>query len=249
MMKKTVGLIFNSNTIVNLQRYAAFCVSLYLTMDMFVLMVAGDPVREWAFRIIAFVFESNKIMILKKSFVYKHASARLLAIALMTVSVGMAAMSATQAAGTGHSTTRYSASIIEASINDKIAQRDELLKKIQGLPPEWRTSSIEYQSQASILQSEIDAARLELVTLNTSAVAAGGVFESIGQWLNLTPEAIRFAMFFLLIVLIEAILYAETYYSTLAPENLYTKEEIEEAVRAAATQTKTRLAAESHELF
>lgn len=202
------------------QQAAAFCVSFYLTMDMFVEMVRGDLVKEWFFRGIAFVYETSKLSVLKKSFTLtKHRlPTRALALALMFVSVTWASMSAIRTAGAAQQAANVETASSQETIDDLVRQRDSLQAKLDALPATWKTAALDYQAQITAKQSEIDSARKERSVTTIEAQERGGIFDDVASFVGRGVKGwmVRFAMFVMMIVLIECILYTETYFVALA---------------------------------
>lgn len=224
-----------------IQQMAAFVICFYLTMDMFVEMVRGDPVKEWIFRGIALVFESSTLSILGKSFMLEHGRfpIRVLAVLMMCVSISMASMSAARAAGAETQAINTAIEVSDEQIDDLVEQRNAFIKKIADLPPTYKSSSVAYQEEVDKLQARIDAARTEKSSSTIVAQKRSGIFDDVAGLLKLKSVnagiKIRFILFIVIIVLIECVLYVETYFVSLAKRaalGIIEKEPIRERIKA-----------------
>jgi len=232
MFEKIKRWIQQTEIVAQIQRLAAFSISFYLTMDMFVEMVKGDKVKEMVFRGIALFFESSKISILRKSISEKKWSMGVLALAMMTLSIGMASMSATRDVGLATELASNNTAQLEASMAEYIVQRDDWQQRIRDLPAEWKSASLEYQALVDELQIKIDNTRQLILESTTVAVERGGIFEDVARILKIKDgKTLRYTLFVLLIVLVECILFTETWIVARSGQPLYTETEVEEAVR------------------
>jgi hypothetical protein len=220
-MRKLLTFMVKHEAVSEIQRMAAFAVSFYLTMDMFVEMVRGDRVKEWIFIGICLVYESSKVSILKKSFVLDQhrVMTRTLALVLMTLSVVMASMSAVRAVGTERQALDINYTMYAAQLEDLQAQKEDFERKLSALPPDYRTTSIMYLDIINQKQQQIDETRRLIADTSIQASTRGGIFDEVAELLNLDKSGarlIKFLLFIAMIVLIECILYVETYIVSLA---------------------------------
>lgn len=220
-MRKLLTFMVKHEAVSQIQRMAAFAVSFYLTMDMFVEMVRGDKIKEWIFIGICLVYESSKVSILKKSFVLDQhrVMTRTLALVLMTLSVVMASMSAVRAVGTERQALDISYTMYAAQLEDLQAQKEDFEKKLSALPPDYRTTATTYMGIIDDKQRQINEIRLQMANTSIRASTRGGIFDEVAELLNLDESGarlIKFLLFIAMIVLIECILYVETYIVSLA---------------------------------
>lgn len=194
---------------------AAFSVSCYLTMGMFSALVAGVT-KIWIFRAFGLIYETSKLSILQRSFMVRNHRLvmRFLALILMTVSVSGAVLSAIKDTMIAEADDVTSISATTLEIEELIAQRDAWQTKLNGLSPEYRTSSIAYGQEIKRLQEQINATRAKQGKSKVSLAKTSGVFEEASVFLldsRISPNLLRLIFFIVFILLNEAVLYFETY--------------------------------------
>ncbi len=196
---------------VRFQQLCSFSVSCYLTMGMFSALV--DGAKTYIFMAFGFIYEMNKLGMLKKSFVAPKWRGRLrvVAIVLMTVSVSGAVLSAikdTIGAGAG---SVVSLSQSSGAIENLERQRTIYVDKIATLPPDYRTSALAYQKEIDKIDDELRVLRAEEASATVAVSRAGGVFQTTGELLGINPELLRLLFFVAFILLNEVVLYFETW--------------------------------------
>ena len=237
---------------------AAFSVSCYLTMGMFAALVDG-AVKIWIFRSFGFIYETSKLSVLQRSFTMPEfrKTTRAFAILLMAVSVAGAVLSAVKdtMAAEAEFVAGYSDS--QEKLAELIVQRDAWQSKLNGLSPEYKTSSMAYGQEIRRLQEEIDLTRSKSSVSSVAVSKKSGVFEEASRVVfrgRIPANLIRLLFFVAFIVLNELVLYFETFFVSRSQKggkfSTFEDNEIETLVKEKFSELRQKAAAgESEDLF
>jgi len=237
---------------------AAFSVSCYLTMGMFAALVDG-AVKIWIFRSFGFIYETSKLSVLQRSFTIQEyrRTTRVFAVLLMAVSVAGAVLSAVKDTMAAEAEYVAGLSSSKAKLDDLLAQRADWQAKLNGLSPEYKTSSIAYGQEIQRLQEEIDLTRSRSDVSSVAISKKSGVFEEASRVVfqgRVPANLIRLLFFVAFIVLNELVLYFETFFVSRSQKggkfSTFEDNEIETLVKEKFSELRQKASAgESEDLF